>query len=161
MVNYIDIKLSNVSDATDKLGYFDISIDSDGDLKKEDGFDTNIIVSLFGERRASSDEVTEPLLRRGWWGNTVNENGFENGSKLWLLDQSRLTTSTVNLCTQYAAEGLKWLKDDGYIFDVIVTSVPTYEAGSPKIALQVDLIRNDSSVEYKYFTVWNNTGSGA
>lgn len=159
MADNIDIKLFNVSDSADLLGYFDIDIDTDGDLKKEDGFDTNIIMSLFCERRATVDEVVEPLLRRGWWGNTISdEPGFEIGSKLWLLEQSRLTTGTVALAQQYGQEATNWLVTDSFLKSINVSSVPTYSSGSPKIELRIDLIRKDNKVEFKYFSVWEATG---
>lgn len=159
MTNYIDVKLRNVTDTVDLLGYFDIDIDTDGDLKKEDGFDTNLIMSLFCEKRASKDEVTLPEMRRGWWGNTVSDfPNFEIGSKLWLLEQSRLTTGVVNLASQYALKSLEWLKTDGFLYDMVVTSTPTYSASGPKIEIKVDLIRKDNVVEQKYFTVWEGTG---
>lgn len=159
MVNYIDIKLRNVTDTVDLLGYFDIDIDTDGDVKKEDGFDTNLIMSLFCEKRATANEVVIPNMRRGWWGNTLSDSpNFEIGSKLWFLEQSRLTTDVVNLANQYALDGLRWLKDDGFLYDMKVITTPTYSSGSPKLEIKVDLIRKDNTVEYKYFTIWEGTG---
>ena len=159
MTNYIDIKLTNVSDAIDILGYFDITVDENGDIEKEDGFDTNIIMSLFCERRATVDEVVDPISRRGWWGNTLSDTpGFEIGSKLWLLDQSKLTQGNVNLSSQYAEQALKWLIDGDFVRSVVVSSTPAYIASSPNITLKIDLIRLDNEVEYKYFNIWEATG---
>lgn len=163
MTNYIDIKLYNMTESVaglpDTVGYYDIDIDTDGDLVKEDGFDTNLIMSLFCERRATRDEVSPPLMRRGWWGNTVNSDGFELGSKLWLLDQSRLTTATVNMAQQYALQGASWLKTDGFVKDILVDSTPTYSSNGPSIRLTITLVRRDNEVDYKYFDVWNRTGN--
>jgi len=157
--NYIDLKLTNITDTVDLLGYYDISIDTDGDLVKEDGFDTNLVVSMFCEKRAGPDEVIEPTLRRGWWGNTLSDTpNFEIGSKLWLLDQAKLTTGTVSLAAQYTQQALVWLKTDGHIKDVIVTAAASFTSGRPNVEVKVDLIRNDNKIEYKYFTVWNKTG---
>ncbi len=160
MVNYIDIKLTNISDAVDKVGYYDISLDSDGDLSKVSGFDTNIIMSMFSERRASSSEVVDPLLRRGWWGNTLSDSpGFEDGSKLWLLEQARLTSGTISLAQQYTLDGLRWLKDDGYVYDVQVDVQPSYSSVSGSgVAITVNLVRKDNTVEYKYYSIWELTG---
>ena len=159
MANDIDIKLFNVSDSEDLLGYFDIDIGDDGDLKKEQGFDTNIIMSLFCERRATPNEVVNPLLRRGWWGNTIaDQRGFEVGSKLWLLEQSKLTTGVVNLAQQYGQDAIEWLVTDNFIKSVNVTTRPSYNAGNPNIEIRIDLIRKDNKIEYKYFSVWESTG---
>jgi phage gp46-like protein len=159
MSNDVDIKLINVSDSVDLVGYYDIEIAADGDVSKEQGFDTNIIMSLFCERRATREEVLEPLLRRGWWGNTnADEEGFEIGSKLWLLEQAKLTIGNVNLAQQYAQDSLNWLVTDDFIDSVNVTSTPTYSSNTPNISIRVDLIRKDNKTEYKYFDVWEETG---
>lgn len=165
MTNYIDLKLTMVNDGltapgySNTVGYYDISIDSDGDLVKEDGFDTNLIMSMFCERRASGDEVPVVQYRRGWWGNTVNLDGHEDGSKLWLLDQVRLTTGTVNLSSQYCQEGLQWLIDDGILKDISVSSSPTYTGNSPGIALTITLTQLNNQVDNKYYSIWMNTGA--
>lgn len=159
MTNPLDIRLTNTSDSVDLLGYFDITVSDTGDLDLENGFDTNIIMSLFCERRASIDEVLEPILRRGWWGNTLATSpGFEIGSKLWLLEQARLTENTVNLAQKYAEQALEWLVSDGFLDSVVVSSSPSFTSSAPNIELKIDLIRKDSAVEYKYYGVWEATG---
>ncbi len=54
----------------EKTGFYDIDIDSSGDIDKTDGFDTAILMSFFCERRADESEVTVAELRRGWVGNS-------------------------------------------------------------------------------------------
>jgi len=48
---------------------YDINIDAQGDIETADFFDTSILYSLFGERRANKDEIVDASLRRGWIGN--------------------------------------------------------------------------------------------
>lgn len=156
----IDLKLIGTNlDGSSVKDFFDIGIASSGDFQLEDGFDTNLIMSLFCERRAAPYEVSTPQYRRGWWGNTTSDvQGFEIGSKLWLLDQARLTTGTVRLSEQYAYEGLKWLVSDGYLAGLSVSATPTINEDTPYISLQIILTRSDNTVEYKYFSVWEATG---
>lgn len=155
----IDLKLVRTAIELSDKTYYDIDFSPSGDFLMEDGFDTSLIMSIFCEKRAQPYEVAVPYLRRGWWGNTTNEDpSFEIGSKLWLLEQARLTTATLRLAEQYTLEGLKWLKEDKFLQEVSVSADAQYEAGAPSISLEVRLVRSDTVVEYKYFSVWEATG---
>ena len=97
-------------------------------------------------------------MRRGWWGNiNSNTSGFEIGSKLWLLDQSRLTESSVKLSQQYAQVGLQWLIDDGLAKGVEVISTPTSLLGSTGVQLDITLTTDTNVISYKWYTVWSQT----
>lgn len=136
-------------------GLFDISIDANGDIASADFFDTAILYSLFGERRASASEVVEPQFRRGWVG---NDNTFENGSKLWLFTQARLTRTNLNRIEDEARKALRWLVDDG--FAVAVDEVSTnLQNGRP--FLNVTIRRSRDKVERRSFDLWENTGRAA
>ena len=131
-------------------GVYDFSLE-DGDIKTAEFFDTAIIYSLFGERRASPNEVVVPQLRRGWIGN----DGFENGSKLWLLSQARLTRSVLNRIEDEAAKALQWLVDDGYAVSI---DPPIATLSSGRVDLNVIIRRSRDKVVRKFFTLWENTG---
>lgn len=133
----------------------DLQLDDNGDIKSADFFDTSILYSIFGERRASSDEVVEPQLRRGWIGNSSD---FENGSKIWLFEQARLTRDTLNRIQDEAAKALAWIVDDGYAVSVgpIAANI-----SNGKIVLDVTIARSRDKVERKFFTLWENTGNAA
>lgn len=133
-------------------GLYDISFDENGDIKTADFFDTAILYSLFGERRASPDEVVEPEKRRGWIGN----EDFENGSKLWLLEQARITRETLNKAQYEAAVGLSWFVDDGLAVS-IDDPVATVKDG--KMQLEATIRRSRDKVIRKFFTLWENTGA--
>ena len=62
-------------DTTTQL--YDINIDTQGDIETADFFDTSILYSLFGERRANTDEIVDARSRRGWIGSQGKD--FENG----------------------------------------------------------------------------------
>jgi phage gp46-like protein len=114
---YIDIALAAQTD-----GGYDISLDSDGDIAKTGTLYTAILMSICTDKRADASEVSPPQYRRGWWGNLLNDvQGYEIGSKLWLLDQSRKTQDTLNRAQSYITDSLQWLIDDGYVSGVTVT----------------------------------------
>lgn len=86
-----------------------------------DGLETAVILSLFCDRRADeADELPDPDGdRRGWWADG------ELGSRLWLLERSKVTTETVAAARDYAREALDWLLDEGIAASVdVVASVP-------------------------------------
>lgn len=131
---------------------YDFTLDENGDIKNDDFFDTSLLYSIFGERRASPDEVVEPQLRRGWIGNS---DDFENGSKIWLLSQARLTRDTLNRLQDEAEKALQWLVDDGLAVSIDQV-VATVSGG--RVLLDITIRRSRDKVDRKFFTLWENTG---
>lgn len=131
---------------------YDFELDENGDIKTSDFFDTAILYSLFGEKRASVSEVVEPQLRRGWIGNGAD---FENGSKLWLLSQARLSRETLNRIEDEAEKSLQWMVSDG-----IAVSIDRAVAGvaNGKVTLSITIRRTRDKVVSKFFVLWENTG---
>ena len=134
-----------------KNGFFDFELDDNGDIKTEDFFDTSLIYSLFGERRASSDEVVEPQLRRGWIGN----GDFENGSKLWLFSQARLTRENLNRIQDEAKNALQWLIDDELA--VSIDQITATVSGG-RVLLDITIRRSHDKIDRELFELWDNTG---
>ena len=132
---------------------FDININGDGDIETDDFFDTSILYSLFGERRANEDEVTEARLRRGWIGNEGKD--FENGSKLWLFQQARLTRTNLSRIEDEARKALQWLVDDGFAVAIEEVTATPKQRGTE---LSVDIRRTRDIVEPRLFNLWQNTG---
>lgn len=133
-------------------GFYDFNIDDNGDIQTADFFDTSILYSLFGERRASPDEVVEPRLRRGWIGNS---GSFENGSKIWLLRQARLTRDTLNKLEDEAKKSLQWLVDDDFAVS-IDEAVATVSQG--RVLLTLTIRRSRDLIIRRSFPLWENTG---
>ena len=124
-------------------GFYDLNIDDNGDIQSADFFDTSLLYSIFGEKRASADEMVEPQRRRGWIGNGT----FENGSKLWLLSQARMTRDTLNKLEDEAEKSLQWLVDDGLA--VSIDDVTASVTGQ----LSVTIRRSRDKVDLKFFTL--------
>ena len=131
-------------------GYYDISIDADGDIATKDSFDTALLMSLFCERRALPSEVAVTHHRRGWIGN----DDFEIGSKLWLYEQARITRDTINGVNTAAKNGLQWLVDDNLIESINVST----SVVNNSISINAEIKRFNSAVEYRYYDLWSNTG---
>lgn len=82
-----------------------------GGLLDGDDLETAILISLFTDRLARSDDAIDGDDRRGWWGDTGSE--YPIGSRLWLLRREKLTTKVALKAEDYANEALAWLVDDG------------------------------------------------
>lgn len=136
----------------DTKGYWDFEFDDSGQIETTESFDTSILRSLHGEVRALQDEVIEPQLRRGWIG---NDDDFENGSKLWLYSQSRLTRSVLNSLGDEAKIALDWLVSDGYAasIDNVVVSV-----SGGRVLLSATIRYTNNISGNIYLPLWTNTG---
>lgn len=139
----------------DSEGDFDIQVE-DGDLVGVDGLDTAIYLSLCTDARADESQVRLPEKRRGWVGDTVSP--VENrplGGLGWLVEQRRLTQSTVNTAVDLYQKSLQWMIEDGLAKDITVTGeiVPIYG-----IALSIIIITLDGRTSTHYVPLWEVTG---
>ncbi len=134
---------------------YDITFNADGDFETTEGLDTGILLSLLEEQRANESEVSTPQNRRGWLGNDLGDIAvYELGSKLWLLQQERLTTDTLNRAVDYARQSLQWMLDDGIATKITLTGEIEYPEG---IKLFIALKRDNNPVESFYYNLWDNT----
>lgn len=73
-----------------------------------------ILISLLSWRRAGADD---PLPvegeRNGWWADGLTEGSDLFGSRLWLLNRSKISQATATEARQWAIEALQWMLDDG------------------------------------------------
>lgn len=147
---FVDISLELTSD-----GYYDIFPSENGDIRTTEGFDTTILLSLFLERRADSSEMAPAERRRGWWGNVIADNeGFEVGSKLWLLEQSRMTQKAINNSEDWAQESVDWFVEDSILRSVSAESI---QQSTDALLIEVTLVRFDSKTETRLYNAWEAT----
>lgn len=139
-----------------RTGLYDISIDESGGIEVDEFFDTAILYSIFGERRANEREVATPNLRRGWIGNLTNRTDFENGSKLWLFEQARLTRSVMNRIADEARKSLQWMVDDA-IAESIDGATVTLNSDNV-VVLSITIRRSNDRIDNRLFDLWENTG---
>ena len=135
-------------------GYFDFDWTPEGDISTDQTLDTAILMSIFEEMRASSTEIPESNKRRG---SIINETtpGFEQGSKTWLFEQERITGSVLAELGVVIRNGLQWMIDEGIAVNV---EVGTLFLQNGNVVAPIDLSRDGSPVERRFYELWNNTG---
>lgn len=135
------------------LEIYDLSIDSNGNLVGDDTFNTAVLVSLFTDSRADGSQVDKPNFRRGWAGNEQLENNKEFGSLLWLLNQRRARTKTLNDAESYAQNALQWFIERDYASEIEVNA---YFNGDDLIS-EVKILKGDNIVLNKVYDIWKAT----
>lgn len=134
-------------------GILDIVLDDEGDILTDNFLDTSLIRSVFAERRAAKDEVADPQMRRGWIGNEGKD--FEDGSKVWLYEQARLNSKTLNGVKSEIENGLLWLLDDRVALDFeVVLGV----GDDLEMTAEIKIQRDESRVDNFFFVLFENTG---
>lgn len=92
----------------------DLERNSDGSLYDDDGLETVVVISLFTDAKATvEDGLTPGDDPRGYWADAYDdEQGLNIGSKLWLLEGSTATETTLRQVESYASAALQWMIDD-------------------------------------------------
>lgn len=129
---------------------FDARIDG-ADLASESGIRAAVLVSLFTDRRAQSDDVLPDGTddRRGCWFDAWSDiEGDQFGSRLWLLSRAKQTPDVLPRAQQYAEEALAWLIEDGVARSVHVLA-DWITRGT--LGVQVTIQLTDGSVFYDVF----------
>lgn len=131
--------------------FWDIAFTAEGDFDTTEGLDTAIVVSVLEEIRATEDEVVQPENRRGWCG--ALDNDFEQGSKLWLWEGSRLTQSVLTGVQSDTLTGLQWLLDDGLADEltVVASFVPS------GLRLDIDIESDGNNIDNTLYYLWGLT----
>ena len=103
----------------------------DSDLASDRDLQTAVVLSLFTDRRAHSDDVPpsgDARDMRGWWADAFADvQGDLYGSRNWLLDRSVMNNESVLRATEFDREALQWMLDDKVVsaIDVTVTQTST------------------------------------
>ncbi len=81
-----------------------------------------IVMSLYCNQRDESIDI--PQKRGGWYGNLIlHTEGFEQGSLIWTLEQSKLDNETAILFQSYIESSLEWLLTDNLVSEINVDFV--------------------------------------
>jgi phage gp46-like protein len=122
------------------------------DLQTGSDFESAILISLFTDREANPDDeipdgTGDP---RGWVGDQGQD--YKIGSRLWLLARAKQTTETLQRASDYIAEALQWLLDDGVVarFDITVEWTRPAMLGARILAYQP----NGNATPMNFSWVW-------
>ena len=123
-----------------------------GNLLTHDGMEAAVLISLFSDRLAESDDEPSDGTtdRRGWWADQLHDDPADLvGSRLWLLARSKASQANLVLAQEYATEALQWMIDDGLAETIDVTT----ERQGERLAVRVRITRPDKLAP-KFEGVW-------
>lgn len=115
-----------------------------------------VVISLFTHRRADPDDNADVPM--GWWGDTwpmVANDRY--GSKLWLLQRSKLTNALVNTVRTYIRESLQWMLDDGVVSRI---DIDIQRTGINELGNSLVLWRRDGPVTISFNEFWSVIANG-
>lgn len=124
-----------------------------GALASGNDFWTAVIISLFTDRVAREDDPYEDNDRRGWWGDSTDDN--QMGSRLWLLRREKLTRDVAVRSEEYAAEALKWLVDDGVV-DAVQPVAQIVYPNRLNLFIRYQLPASNSWKTLQFYWVWES-----
>lgn len=128
-------------------------------LQQDDGLDTAVILSLFTDRRADSDDIIPGNSddKRGAWTDSFAEvEGDQFGSRLWLLERAKLLPETVNRVREYCKEALDWMVRDGVAKAVNVSAEIVRNSPLGIINTQIEIVKPDgATTRYKFEKLWS------
>lgn len=115
-----------------------------------------VVISLFTHRRADPDDNADVPM--GWWGDTWPMMANDRyGSKLWLLQRSKLTNALVNTVRMYIRESLQWMLDDGVVSRI---DIDIQRTGINELGNSIVLWRRDGPVTISFNDFWSVIANG-
>jgi phage gp46-like protein len=104
----------------------DVSYDDDGRIVEGHDLKAAVFLSLFLDAPArDGDDIPDHATRRGFWADAFNTDGDITGSRLWLLERSKVTAAALADAKTYADEALAWMVRDG-VARAVTTSAERY-----------------------------------
>lgn len=127
---------------------------SNNDLTQDSGLKTAVYMSLYTDQRAAVDDpVDDPDDRRGWWGDTLEADGDQIGSRIWLYSRQKITTNVLSKIQEAIEDSLQWMIDDGVAAEI---SVIVERNELDRIYTEIKIYRESgSTVTVKYDDLWN------
>lgn len=132
-------------------GHYFSFLMGEGDAQITNFIDSAISISFGTNQRVESVDRPD----NGWWGEELL--GENIGSKLYLLDRSKVTEATLKLAEDYALEAVQWLVDEGYIEEIINVDA-VYKGSEEGVAITMAYRTIDNEIR-KHYYVFGNTGA--
>lgn len=125
-----------------------------GDLLREEGLTTAILISLFSDARADDDdEIDDKNDKRGWWGDLESDTPI--GSKLWQHDRAKTTQTTITKVKKTIEDSLQWLIDDEVAEKIDVNVYRSGIEGNDRLNFEIKIYQSDGNeIAYKFDDLW-------
>jgi phage gp46-like protein len=143
----IDYKIYLVPSIT---GHYFSFLMGSGDAQITTFIDSAILISYGTNQRVTDIDRTD----NGWWGEALL--GKNIGSKLYLLDRSKVTDQTLTKAEDYALESIQWLVDEGYLSEI--TSVTAQDEGPEGISITT-VYKTIGNEIRKHYYIFGSTGA--
>ncbi len=130
-----------------------------GDLIRDNGLVTAVIISLFTDRRANDSDNFDNDDQKGWWGDQVSEvEGDLIGSRLWLLNRSAARENVSILAKEYIFEALEWMIEDGVVAKIDVDTFTFCRQWNKRLGVVIKMHQSDCNTsELQFDDLWKNT----
>ena len=134
-------------------GCYDLKLEN-GDLVADGGLETAIIISLFTDKRVTTEQLPEFATdHQGWWGDMLPViDGDQIGSRIWTLNRSKITNETLRLHEDYAREALQHLIEDGVVDSIQIDANYNDDFN---LVLDIAIIRPDNE-NTRFNVIWDN-----
>lgn len=133
----------------------DVVLDN-GDLERDEGLSTAVMISLFTDRRAEDSDNYDNNDKRGWWGDLIS--GEKIGSRLYLLNRSKSISKTEIKAKEYIYEALEWLIEDGIAMKININTWTFGDAWNRRLGALIEIYRTDgNNIAIKFDDLWSNT----
>lgn len=138
------------------LRTFDVALDGAAPnlgFKTDETLRTAVVLSLFTDRRARSEDAPAGE-RLGWWADsTLRTTNDGLGSRLWLLQRATQIPDVLIRARDYAKEALQWMIDDGVVASVDVVTQFAYNPNA--LLIDVSLRRPEGDpVTLRFHKTW-------
>jgi phage gp46-like protein len=132
----------------------DLELDN-GDLTREEGLSTAVLISLFTDARADEDdEIDDPDDKRGWWGDLTGDDE-PIGSKLWQYNRAKTTQETLIKVKKTIEDCLQWMIQDGVAEKIDVITERFGTPGNDKLGVEIKIYQSDGNeTALKFDDLW-------
>lgn len=130
-----------------------------GDLERDEGLESAVLISLYTDRRAEDSDPYDNKDKRGWWADQIAEiEGDLIGSRLYLLERAKATQQNALLMKVYVFEALEWMIDDKVVAKIEVDTFMFGDSSNKRLGFIVKIYKsNGNVVEMKFDSLWEHT----
>ena len=125
---------------------------ANGDLATGGDLYNAIYISLLTWRKpANTDLVDLSTYQHGFWADAFT--GLTTGSRLYLLQNSKLNYETASRAKTYITEALQWMLDQGVAEQIVVkTDIPALNT----LMIYIDIYKTDgTNTVVKFDNLWD------